>query len=40
MSWVINGVYINNDDCISKPTSHKDNVKVLNQSICINWNND
>ena len=26
MSWIINGIYIPDDDCISKPTSDKDNV--------------
>ena len=40
MSWIINGVYIPDDDCISKPTSDEDNVKSISPSININWNNN
>jgi len=37
MSWILNGVYISDDDCISKPTSDKDNVKEISPSIYIDW---
>lgn len=38
MSWIINGVYISDNDCVSKQTSDKDNIKALHStSICINW---
>lgn len=38
MSWIINGVYISDDDCISRTTSDKDSIKMLHPTnICINW---
>jgi len=37
MSWIINGAYIADDDCISTSTSDKDNVSALQPSICIDW---
>ena len=38
MSWIINGVYIPDDDCVPKQTSDKDNITVIHPSIIsINW---
>lgn len=32
MSWIINGVYISDDDCIYKPTMG-DNIKLIHPTI-------
>lgn len=37
MSWIINGVHISDDDCIDKPISNKDNIKLIRPSINIKW---
>lgn len=37
MSWIINGVYISDDDCMSEQTSDKDNIKAIHPTISINW---
>lgn len=37
MSWIINGVYISDDDCISNHTQNIDNIKLIKPSIDINW---
>lgn len=37
MSWIINGVYIPDDDCMPKQTSDNDNIKAIHPTININW---
>lgn len=37
MSWIINGVYIPDDNYMPKQTSDKDNIKAIHPTISINW---